>query len=513
MDNSPHQKNVEEKMKNLQKTRDDTWWRLDEKMQEEIRASREDFINQTLEDGNAGKSFYAAAKKLSAPGDKSQWSVSDLFVGSSPSQICDNVLDYFGNIAASADDAEPPQLVHRCEAGLPEFTPADMVKLLKASKKTNSRVLGDPLPHLVRLYPDAFAVAVADIFNKVNRSSEWPTTWKREHLTVIPKFANPGSLGECRNISCTSVFSKVLENQLLAKLRAELDPDNEQYGGIKGCGAEHLLIDLWEEVLSSMEGGKCAGVLLGVDFEKAFNQMDHVCLRQLKRLGCLLYCVTTQHLTHNIDPVPPRDGMVGVQVRGEANDPETGMALPRIGAGVKVSYFPQDDEDDDEIEFWVDDNWEEESPAGCVLDGVPQLVSFKYIDDTTNFLPAKLDEASLHLSRGKTVQRFENLCLGPVMEGLSGRSDEIGMKINTSKTQLMVISPPNGCNSSAIIKVRGAVVESATAMKLIGFHFGESPGAEAHAVQLRNKFRRKIWIIYHLREAGLKGHLYPESLC
>ena len=449
-------------MKNLQKTRDDTWWRLDEKMQEEIRASREDFINQTLEDGNAGKSFYAAAKKLSAPGDKSQWSVSDLFVGSSPSQICDNVLDYFGNIAASADDAEPP---------------------------------------------------VADIFNKVNRSSEWPTTWKREHLTVIPKVANPGSLGECRNISCTSVFSKVLENQLLAKLRAELDPDNEQYGGIKGCGAEHLLIDLWEEVLSSMEVGKCAGVLLGVDFEKAFNQMDHVCLRQLKRLGCLLYCVTTQHLTHNINPVPPRDGMVGVQVRGEADDPETGMALPRIGAGVKVSYFPQDDEDDDEIEFWVDDNWEEESPAGCVLDGVPQLVSFKYIDDTTNFLPAKLDEASLHLSRGKTVQRFENLCLGPVMEGLSGRSDEIGMKINTSKTQLMVISPPNGCNSSAIIKVRGAVVESATAMKLIGFHFGESPGAEAHVVQLRNKFRRKMGIIYHLREAGLKGHLYPESLC
>lgn len=90
-----------------------------------------------------------------------------------------------------------------------------------------------------------------------------------------------------------------------------------------------------------MEGGKTAGVLLGVDYEKAFNRMEHgVCLEQLmilgaspgslllvkaflenremtviieghrptpipiKRgspqgsvLGCLLYCVTTQLLT------------------------------------------------------------------------------------------------------------------------------------------------------------------------------------------------------------------------
>ena len=35
-----------------------------------------------------------------------------------------------------------------------------------------------------------------------------------------------------------------------------------------------------------MEGGGNAAVLLGVDFEKAFNSMDHgVCLRQLAKLG------------------------------------------------------------------------------------------------------------------------------------------------------------------------------------------------------------------------------------
>lgn len=49
-----------------------------------------------------------------------------------------------------------------------------------------------------------------------------------------------------------------------------------------------MLVDLWEEVLSVMEGGKCAGVLFGIGFEKkaSFNRMDHqVCLSELKELG------------------------------------------------------------------------------------------------------------------------------------------------------------------------------------------------------------------------------------
>ena len=35
-----------------------------------------------------------------------------------------------------------------------------------------------------------------------------------------------------------------------------------------------------------MEGGKTAAVMLGVDYEKAFNRMDHsVCLSKLRALG------------------------------------------------------------------------------------------------------------------------------------------------------------------------------------------------------------------------------------
>ena len=98
--------------------------------------------------------------------------------------------------------------------------------------------------------------------------------------------AEPEGLHECRNISCTAAFSKILEGQVLEKLKVELTPNGSQYGGAKKCGAEHMLLDLWEDILQAMEGGGTAGVLLGVDYKKAFNRMEHgVCLDQLWTLG------------------------------------------------------------------------------------------------------------------------------------------------------------------------------------------------------------------------------------
>ena len=139
---------------------------------------------------------------------------------------------------------------------------------------------------MVRRHPQAFATPIAAIYNRINSTGSWPTSWKTEHLTIIPKVPNPAYLSQCRNISCTSIFSKVLEGEVLIKLRSELESDHNQYGGVPGSGAKHLLVDLLENVLGAMEGGDHAAVLLGVDYEKAFNRMEHaVCLEQLKLLG------------------------------------------------------------------------------------------------------------------------------------------------------------------------------------------------------------------------------------
>ena len=131
-----------------------------------------------------------------------------------------------------------------CAGGLGHFFTARTEELLGEAKKTDSRVDGDLLAHLVRRFPRAFATPVAAIYNRINCRGEWPRSWKTEHLTIIPKVPNPSNLSECRNISCTSIFSKVLEGVVFKQLRRELLPDPAQYGGSPRCGTEHMLIDI-----------------------------------------------------------------------------------------------------------------------------------------------------------------------------------------------------------------------------------------------------------------------------
>ena len=102
-----------------------------------------------------------------------------------------------------------------------------------AAKKPNSSVDGDVLPRLMKAQWRAFITPAQGIFNAVLSS----TKWKTETTVVIPKTANPSSLTECRNISCTPFLSKVLKMVVLRDLRAELSIDQTQYGGVKLLGA------------------------------------------------------------------------------------------------------------------------------------------------------------------------------------------------------------------------------------------------------------------------------------
>ena len=225
------------------KGRSVAWWEANRALQTTLEESRNLFVDTLLEDGSNGKSFYSATPP---------WTVSDLYVGVDPSKMCDDILKFYSNISSAA--AEPMPDVPRTDGGLGDFSIERTTDLLwAAKKKSNSRVEGDPLAHLVRLYPTAFAEPVSIIYNEINRGGNWPAKWKTEHLTIIPKVPNPSELAECRNISCTSIFSKILEGVVLKKLRAELEPDPAQYLGIPKCGAEHMLVDIWDRVMAAME--------------------------------------------------------------------------------------------------------------------------------------------------------------------------------------------------------------------------------------------------------------------
>ena len=494
------------------KGRSQSWWNTEHKLQQTIKEARNGFVNLLLEDGNAGRSFYDATRKLSSAAGTPQWAVTDLFPGDAPAVVCDKVLDFYSSISSAP--AVPIPWVEAEGGGLETFTMEKTTDLLKKAKKTQSRVTGDPLPNLIGKFPEAFAEPVTDIFNAVNAEGRWLVNWKTEHLTIIPKVPNPSGLGECRNISCTAVFSKILEGVVLEQLRTELVPDPCQYGGKPKCGTEHMLIDIWERVLEAMEGGGSAAVLLGVDYEKAFNRMEHsVCLDRLRRLGASegsIFLVSAflrgRRMTISIDgfsatPVPinrgsPQGSVLGCLLYCVATQLLThGL---RDGQGL-LNFFPQDDHPEGGVEFWEDDN----------------SAVFLYVDDTTLFDSVRMSEAVRHCTTSKTTETFQQLRVAGDLNELTRRAEEIGMSINERKTQLLVVSPPNGCETTAVIATgNGGQIKSSGTLKLVGFTFGSEPGPGAHIDSIADRYSRKKWMLHHLSEAGFKGqHLFKLYCC
>ena len=89
-------------------------------------------------------------------------------------------------------------------------------------------------------------------------------------------------MGELRNISCTPLLSKIIEHFALRRLKEEVYPDTNQFGGLTGCGTTHYLIEAWDEILESMDQENAASCLVFIDFAKAFNTMSHQsCLKAL----------------------------------------------------------------------------------------------------------------------------------------------------------------------------------------------------------------------------------------
>lgn len=87
---------------------------------------------------------------------------------------------------------------------LPVLSINEVAKRMKKWKKPTSTVPGDVSLLLYSKYPDRLAVPVTHIFNLITSSKVWPSKWKMEYITVIPKVNYPQEPSECRNIACTN---------------------------------------------------------------------------------------------------------------------------------------------------------------------------------------------------------------------------------------------------------------------------------------------------------------------
>lgn len=116
--------------------------------------------------------------------------------------------------------------------------------------------------------------------------------------------------------------------------------------------------------------------------------------------------------------------------------------LPAMGGG-RIRFFPggSSGESEGDINFWDNDKevpelWNQGSASLETEVGE----ALKYIDDTTVFEAVSLDTSVKHFTTKKTIETITPWGLQSGLVDLAKPAEDIGMKVNVLKTQLLCIS-------------------------------------------------------------------------
>ena len=83
-------------------------------------------------------------------------------------------------------------------------------------------------------------------------------------------------------------------------------------------------------------------------------------------------------------------------------------------------------------------------------------------------------------------------------------ADDIGMLVNSKKTQMLCIHPFAHYDVNTHIKYNNESIASTDDMKILGFTFDRRPNANGHVERLIEKFYSKLWTLRFLKRSGLQ---------
>ena len=229
-------------------------------------------------------------------------------------------------------------------------------------------------------------------------------------------------------------------------------------------------------------------------------------------LGCFLYCITTQQISGELLEVPdaedeeegrpPDNGAEGGHVEHvpdavpDASPPGMGILE---GAVPGLMNSSSDSGNSDLIEPETANIAEGETRAR------PNTLStFKYIDDTT-VVEGVFSQGIRHIAAESPTEVVDAELLNGLIPKVVERAENIGMRVNCKKTQLLVVAPDNGYQTSTNVSAKGIPVPALKSIKLLGFVIDNDGGMAGQVEMIKSKFRRRLWTLIHLRRAGVKG--------
>ena len=455
-------------------------------------------------------------------------------------ELCDEISHYFADISGSFAALDrnllpfipPPDspFVSEVECFPHEY---EIYNLLKSSKKTASVPHDFPITFLKEFLPE-LSKPVHDIYCHAIASGTFPSRWKNEYVSPLPKVIPPASPKDLRNLSLTEFLSKAFERfllngtsstkGLLHYVRKYIDPN--QFA-VAGSSCSHALIKMIDFILLATDDPSqpTAVVNLLADWSKAFNKCNHNIIMRI----LIAMKVPTWLLRLLMSYLENRKMIL--RFRGCVSDPQDipgGMPQGTLlGVILYILYinpvgFPS--EATIKISDVLHDYWN-------VLDSVPTLPtntatlpltiqSVKFMDDATlqetinlkTQLATNLDRSgplpSWELGPTQTnclVLPKQNTELQHQIEIIKHLSDSREMALNTSKTCIFIVNFTKNYQFRPLLKIPGceSIIDRVQETKLLGYWFSTNMKTDRHVQHILTIAYKRIWTIRKLKKAGI----------
>ena len=444
-----------------------------------------------LKHTNQGK-WYQMAKKLGAIDQMNTGDISvEQLEGLDNKQAAQVVAEHFASVSNEYLPLDLKQLPAYLPAPKPEQVTEHRV-YEKIQKLKNTRSTNDiDLPNKLRKeFSVELATPMTDIINTCLNQQCFPTLWKRELITPVPKITHPKVIKDLRKISGTSDFSKVYEGFLKDWIVSDISGkiDVGQYGGLKGSGTEHMLVCMVDRILRLLDGRETGTAVIAsmIDWASAFDRQDPtLAIEKFIKLGVRpsIIPILVSYLS---------DRRMKVRFNGQESE-----MLSLIGGGPQGTLLGL-------VEYLVQSN----DNADCVS----AEDRFKYIDDLSVleviYLSGLLTDYdfSEHVASDIGIdQQYlppTNYKMQAHLDSIAGWTDHNLMQVNASKSNYMIFSRADS-DFATRLSINENKLDRIQSVKLVGVLLSENLSWNLNTEELCRKAYSRLCLITKLKYVGV----------
>ena len=330
---------------------------------------------------------------------------------------------------------------------------------------------------VIKLCFDAIGVPLLNIVNTCLANCDFPVAWKHSLIHPIHKSGPPSNPANFRPISLVPVMAKIVEKIVQRQLYAYLSTNDllasSQHGFRPRHSTETALISVSDYILSATDRGSLTLLCL-IDLSKCFDVIDHSkLLTKLQQYGIDAEWFRS-YLTDHTQSVSIPDPVSGRNRLSQPLPNAMGVFQGSALGPLLYTVFAND------LSFYA-----------------PDAHVVQYADDTQVLVSGSRGDLT------ELVSRMES-CLASLDLWFRGNS----LKVNASKTQLMVFGSRQNLRSVPTLEVRfrGESLRPESTARNLGVVFDPTLSWDAHVAHVVNKCFGMLIGLSHIR------HHLPQNV-